>query len=246
VNADWAEALAKRGRTGDAERARALWQSACADAERLAMPGLLVRCRSALAEALHAAASAAPPVASDDCAPLVLEQRGDLWVVQGFGERVHVKTSRGMQLLARLCAEPGRELHVLELVDAAISGAAGPLLDERARAAYRTRLRELAAEREAAESACDLGTSERAAREIEALRTELERALGLGGRERKWSDSSERARSNVQRRIAHAVEQVRTTSARLGEHLAASVRTGTYCSYTPPTSLPLTAARRRP
>jgi hypothetical protein len=102
-------------------------------------------------------------------------------------------------------------------------------------------LSELAAERDAAERACDLGRSERAAREIEALQTELERALGLGGRERKWGATSERARSNVQRRIAHAIEQVRCASARLGEHLGASVRTGTYCSYTPPT-----AARRRP
>jgi hypothetical protein len=135
------------------------------------MPGLLARCRTALAEP-SLAAQPPPPAAAGDA----LELRGDLWVVQGFGERVHVKTSRGMQLIARLCAEPGRELHVLDLADAAISGDAGPLLDERARAAYRTRLHELAAERDAAESACDLGRSERAVREIDALKSELERA----------------------------------------------------------------------
>jgi hypothetical protein len=37
----------------------------------------------------------------------------------------------------------------------------------------------------------------------------------------------------VQRRIAHAIDQVRAASPRLGEHLVASIRTGTYCVYEP-------------
>jgi hypothetical protein len=36
---------------------------------------------------------------------------------------------------------------------------------------------------------------------------------------------------NVQRRISHALTQIRTASARLGEHLDANVKTGTFCSY---------------
>jgi len=68
---------------------------------------------------------------------------------------------------------------------------------------------------------------------MEALGAELERAFGLGGRERKIGAASERARSNAQRRIAHALEGVRAASPRLGEHLAACIRTGTYCVYAP-------------
>jgi hypothetical protein len=45
--------------------------------------------------------------------------------------------------------------------------------------------------------------------------------------------AGERARSNVQRRVTHALEQIRAASPRLGEHLAASLRTGTYCCYRP-------------
>jgi len=155
--------------------------------------------------------------------------------VRGFGEQVHVKDSRGMQLLARLISEPGRELHAIELVGGvpAPSTDAGPLLDAQARDAYRTRLSDLRELRDAAEAAFDLGRAERAAEEIEALGAELERAFGLGGRERKAGAASERARSNAQRRIAHAIDQVRAASARLGEHLAASVKTGTYCVYAP-------------
>ena len=66
---------------------------------------------------------------------------------------------------------------------------------------------------------------------MEALSAELERAFGLGGRERRPLAASERARTNVQRRVAHALEQVRAVSPRIGEHLAASIRTGTYCLY---------------
>jgi hypothetical protein len=37
----------------------------------------------------------------------------------------------------------------------------------------------------------------------------------------------------VQRRIAHALQQIRAASPKLGDHLAGAIRTGTYCSYAP-------------
>jgi hypothetical protein len=133
-------------------------------------------------------------------------------------------------------------LHALELSgafdsdghDARVDGGdAGPALDARARQQYRERLAALALERDEAEAHADLGRLARASAEIEALEAELERAFGLGGRERKVGAASERARSNVQRRISHALEQIRAASPRLGEHLAASLRTGTHCCYAP-------------
>ena len=222
VRADWADALGQRNRAGDAARARELRAAALAEAERLGMPGLIQRCR-------------APKAETPADVGLQLTRSGELWTLTGLGEAVHVKTSRGMEWLARLIAEPGRELHVLELVGApaAVSGDSGPLLDTQARTAYRERMRELVAQREQAEAQADLGRAERVAAELEALTGELERAFGLGGRERRAGVASERARSNVQRRIAHALGQVRTASPRLADHLQASVRTGTYCVYAP-------------
>jgi len=141
-----------------------------------------------------------------------------------------------MQMLAQLVAEPGRELHALDLAgggDAADGGDAGEVLDKTARAQYKQRLAELVAEREQAEAWGDAGRADRASAEIEALTAELERAIGLGGRERRTGGAAERARSNVQRRILHAIQQIRAGSQRLGEHFAATVRTGTYCCYAP-------------
>ena len=233
VEADWADALERRARSGDLERARELRTRAGRVAERLGMPGLAARCRSG---------EAGRPVAQDERtrpspdARVTCIREGGLWVVTGFEDRIHVKDSRGMEMVARLVEDSGAPLHALDLAGSSEpvdGGDAGPALDATARTAYRARLAELVAERDEAEQFGDRGRCERATAEIELLGTELERAFGLGGRERRVGAASERARTNVQRRIAHAIDQVRAASPRLGEHLAASIRTGTYCVYEP-------------
>jgi len=232
VRADWADALERTG--AGVERVRALRAEALAAAERFDMPGLLARCRTGGTASPPPVAP--PPPASVQHGGVRLTRRGALWLVSGFGEEVPVKDSRGMQMLARLLAEPGRALHALELGAApggANSGDLGPALDHTARNRYRTRLAELVAERDHAESYADRGRLERIDTELQAIDAELERAFGLGGRARPLGAASERARSNVQRRLSHALDVIREVSPRLGEHLAASVRTGVYCIYEP-------------
>jgi hypothetical protein len=240
VQADFADALDRRKQEGDAERAAELWARALSEARRLGMPGLAARGEAAAAISVRQSRAPVAAMRANSDVPadgsrLELTRSGELWALRGFGSEVHLKDSRGLQLLARLVEAPNRELHVLDLIGStgAADGDAGPLLDETARVAYRTRLHELVRERESAETNGDLGRAERANAEIEALSAELERAFGLGGRERKAGSASERARSNVQRRIAHALEQVAAASPRMHEHLSATVRTGTYCVYAP-------------
>jgi hypothetical protein len=233
VEADWADALERRARSGDVERARELRTRAGRAAERLGMPGLATRCRSEGPRRPAVQENRTPP--SPD-ASVSCSREGGLWIVSGLGDRIHVKASRGMEMIARLVEDPGAPLHALDLAGSSEpvdGGDAGPTLDATARAAYRARLAELVAERDEAEQFGDRGRCERATAEIELLGAELERAFGLGGRERRVGAASERARTNVQRRVAHAVDQVRAASPRLGEHLAASIRTGTYCVYEP-------------
>lgn len=231
ICADFADALASQGALENTKRIQALRRRAVATAERLGMPGLAARCRE------EREVAARMPTAPVSAAPTVVCRRqGELWLISGFGESVHVKDSRGLQMIARLMAEPGSPLHVLELSGGAAEvdgGDAGPVLDSKARAAYRQRLSELLAARDEAEAAGDIGRARRSQHEIEALTAELERAFGLGGRERRVGAASERARSNVQRRISHGLEQIRAASVRLGEHLAATLKTGTYCVYAP-------------
>ena len=81
----------------------------------------------------------------------------------------------------------------------------------------------------------DPARAERAALERDALVAELAAATGLGGRPRRLGDQSERARKTVTARIRDVLDRVERAHPALGAHLRASVTTGTWCSYSPPT-----------
>lgn len=237
VRADWAAALDRRGRPEDSARATELWGGALATAERLGMPGLAARCRAARGgDAVPARVVVESPRTQPAGDPITIGREGELWIVRGRGCVARVRDSRGIQMLARLIAEPGRELHVLDLVGESggvDTGSAGEALDPRAKAAYRKRLTALTEELEEAEAWADAGRAERARTEIEALTAELARAVGLGGRDRKVGAAAERARSNAQRRLSHAIQQLRAAAPTLGDHFQHAVRTGTFCIYDP-------------
>src|SRR5205823_5521343 len=116
------------------------------------------------------------------------------------------KDAKGFSYLAELTSQPGRELHVTQLAGIdELGGDAGPALDARAKAAYQERLHGLRERLEEARSHGNFAVAERAEEEIDALVTELARAVGLGGRDRKVGSLVERARINVQRRVKDAI-----------------------------------------
>jgi non-specific serine/threonine protein kinase len=171
---------------------------------------------------------------------------GELWRLTYDGEEVHMPNLKGLHDLARLLAQPGVELHCLELAGAAaapaggaavdglgLQGDAGELLDEQGRAEYRQRMRELREDAERAEAAGDDAAAERAREELDELTEALAAAFGLGGRPRRSGDPAERARSTVTWRIRSAVTKVEAAHPALGAHLRNSVSTGTFCVYRP-------------
>jgi hypothetical protein len=60
-------------------------------------------------------------------------------------------------------------------------------------------------------------------------------ATGLGGRSRRLGDPSERARKAVTARIHDVIGRIADIHPALGAHLRATVTTGLYCAYSPPT-----------
>jgi hypothetical protein len=114
------------------------------------------------------------------------------------------------------------------------------MLDPQARAVYRERLTELRAELAEAREFHDLGRSERLSDEIDFLTHELASAVGLGGRARRVGSPTERARVNITRAIKLALRKIGEHHAALGQHLATTIKTGTYCSYTPDVRMPIT------
>jgi tetratricopeptide (TPR) repeat protein len=175
----------------------------------------------------------------------VFRLEGEFWTVSFGGDVVRIKDAKGLHDIAKLIAAPGREVAALDLHSEigaparlpgeglSVPGHAGELLDDEARAAYKARLAELEEDIEEADTRGDTGTAERARVERDAIAHELSAAYGLGGRARRAGDPSERARTAVTRRIREAISRVADVHPNLGRHLKNSVRTGTFCSYTP-------------
>jgi tetratricopeptide (TPR) repeat protein len=168
-----------------------------------------------------------------------LERDGEVWVCECGSSTFRLRDSRGMRMLARLVAAPGREIHALDLMGASLgeqavdSGDCGEALDPQARDEYRQRLQSLREQLEEAEGRHDLAAAEAAREEIDLLSAELSRAFGLGGRARRTGSNVERARVNVQRRLKHALERIAKECPAAGKHLDWAIRTGSFCSYQP-------------
>jgi tetratricopeptide (TPR) repeat protein len=112
-------------------------------------------------------------------------------------------------------------------------GDAGEMLDERAKVAYRRRLSELREELQNAKELGNVERAEQAEQEIDALTSELSRAVGLGGRNRRAASASERARQSIAKTVKAVVERIAQSDARLGDLLSRCVKTGNFCSYQP-------------
>ena len=99
--------------------------------------------------------------------------------------------------------------------------------------AYRRRLHELDEAIDRATLRNLDGPAAKLEAERGALLDELRRAAGLGGRDRRLSDESEKMRKTVTARIRDALSKLDDRQPALAAHLRESVRTGSHCSYAP-------------
>ena len=160
------------------------------------------------------------------------------WIAEFEGRRVIIADLKGLRDIRRLLEVSGQEIHCLDLAEreAAVPGG-DAMLDQKARNALKTRMRDLQEDLAEAEGMNDIGRAERLRTEIDSLLDTLKAALGLGGRSRRLGDAAEKARTAVTWRIRHALTRITQAHPELGRHLAHSLRTGTFCSYQPETSI---------
>ncbi len=169
------------------------------------------------------------------------------WVAEHGATQVRLADSKGLRYVAELVARPGVERHALDLVDRVEGvapagegldrrqlGDAGELIDSRARATYRRRIEELRGEVDDALALDDLDRAEALQGELDQFVAQLSQAFGLGGRVRKASSGSERARLNVTRAIRAATLRLVDALPGAGAALDRHIRTGLYCVYDPP------------
>ncbi len=246
---DYGVVLQFRDAPGDEDQAEDLFAAALSTAQELGMAALEAKITERFGD-VPAAAEPQPGRADRG----VFRREGEYWSVAFNGEASRLRDTKGLSYLARLLAQPGREIHVLDLVggdaggraatheeglDVGGLGDAGDVLDPEARSAYRQKLEELTEELEQATSWNDPERASHAQEQIDFLTTELAGAEGLGGRSRKSASASERARVNVTRAIRSAMARVAENDAELGRHLDTTVRTGTFCSYLPDPRVPI-------
>ena len=179
----------------------------------------------------------------------VFRREGEFWTVVFEGRLSRVKDSKGMRDIVTLLSTPSREVAALDLMgrDAGpgtsasgpkaegltAAGDAGELLDDRARAEYKSRIADLQLEIDDATADNDHSRAARAHQELEQLTEQLTAAYGLGGRARKAGDPAERARKAVTERIRDALGKIARDNPGLARHLKRSLRTGSFCVYSP-------------
>jgi len=210
---------------GDTAAAEAHFRTALAMHQRLGAAGWARLSEQALAKLLATPAS---------------QTENELTLVNGVrllcfqGKQVQVPDSKGLGDLAVLIGARGADIHVLTLVGHKLARmGADPVLDERAKAAFRSRLAELAGEIDDADAAGSLERAETLCSERDALIGELAAAAGLGGRDRKLGDEMERARKTVSARVRDALSKIERVHPELATHLRNALQMGTVCSYTP-------------
>jgi hypothetical protein len=195
----------------------------------------------------------------------VFFRQGDYWTIQYQGQIARLKATRGLHCLASLLGHPGREFHVSELIAVvadvpvpavahlasdtskedgsqirtALFQDAGPILDGHAKAEYARRLADLRGELEDAERLNDSEQAGKARQEMDYIAEQLAAAVGLGGRNRRAASQAERARSAVTKRIKDSIDKIAKALPPLGRHLAASIKAGYFCSYSPNTDRPV-------
>lgn len=163
-------------------------------------------------------------------------REGDVWRIALRGQTVQLRDAKGLRDLTTLLGSPGRDVHVLALVDSGLDGRRGaePALDRRAREEYRRRLADLDEDLHEAEEHHDLGRIERVEAEREQVMTELRRATDHTGRDRGLgADVVERARKAVTGRLRDTIRRIEANLPELGQHLDRSIVTGTHCRYEP-------------
>ena len=210
---------------GDTATAEAHFRAALAMHERLGAAGWARLSDQALAK-LHARS--------------VSQQVNELQLVNNVrlisfqGKQAQLPDSKGLADLAVLIGARGADVHVLTLAGHKLARVgADPVLDERAKAAYKSRLDALAQEIDDAYVAGRPEQAETLHSERDALIRELAAATGLGGRDRRLGDETERARKTVSARVRDALSKIERVHPELATHLRSALHMGTVCSYTP-------------
>ena len=246
--AELAIALRRRAFPGDGQRAALLLEHAIAEADEMGMGPRAVAWRT-MARSNHDDPDRTAPERSRSG---TFRREGHGWLVALDHHHVFVADRVGMTHLARLLSLPGQAISALQLAgrgEVTLEADNHELLDQKARAAYVARARDLAEDLAEAEAQADIGRSDKLRVELDMIVDQLESSRGLHG-PRRFPNSAERARTAVRKAIKRAIDEIDAADGELGRVLHSSITTGSMCRYAPDPHDPITWTtddqRRRP
>lgn len=256
---EYARMLLTRGRAPHHPHARGLLEEALATTQELGMEGLeekIKTSQSALRPSLAPAPATSDQAASSLLAPSLqpsaslFHYNDDRWTISYQGVTFHLKNVRGLRYIAHLLRNPQAEFHVLDLVSVGLDEGAEQMSKDLSaqsetavpphlRAAYKQRLEDLHQELEEAREFHDTERAARVQEELDRAAQQIATKMGLGRQDRNAAVRAERARVNVVKGIASALNKIAAHSPALELYLSKTLKTGLYCSYTPDPRLPV-------
>ena len=161
-------------------------------------------------------------------------QNEDAWELVYDGKRILLSDAKGLHDIHKLISLNGKEVHCMHLMGGgSISESTSYTMDDKAKAAYKDKIAEL---KEDIDEALEMNDHVRAGNlqdEYDQIVDHLSKSMGLGGKQRKTNDQSDKARSAVTWRIRSTIKKINESHNSFAEHLSSSVKTGTFCSYKP-------------
>jgi tetratricopeptide (TPR) repeat protein len=184
-----------------------------------------------------------PPFPKGEGPNATFRKEADYWVIGYKSPAFRMKDRVGLRYLAVLLRNPGREFLAIDMVTATHTGdreptriapdGPVPYFDQQTRREYTRRLRDLRATLEEAEAFNDSERASRTKTEMDLVTNELSAGIGLRGRIRASGSPVERARVSVTMAVKGALRAIARNDPAMGRYLAASIKTGTFCSYSP-------------
>lgn len=176
---------------------------------------------------------------TDVFALFVFRRYGRFWRLTFEGETIYQLDSAGLSYIARLLAEPNRDIAAVTLqslrtgLDQQLSkGSSDELLDLQGQQNLSKRFEEAKEEIEEARRMNDTANLEKLQNEMNAILEDRTRATGLGGRLRKRTDV-DRVRNAVSMAVTREIVKIAEEHKPLGRHLEVSISSGIEFRYTP-------------
>jgi len=181
-----------------------------------------------------------------------LERKGAQWLLRFDGNETMVNHSTGMDYIARLLQSPDMSYLCTDL-DRMVRGVPtskksqsvepglnedvvdnqDEIMDEEALRQTHERYIELQMELEDAEMCNDIGRGDEIRLEMDTLMDLMKKAMGAGGRSRKFDNETEKSRKGVGNAIRRTLKAITEGSAEAGAHLTLSIEIGRDLVYRP-------------